>query len=300
MADRILANPHQEPAVDPQSAEFRDLIREQARLDEEERRKEDERREFERKKPKVAKFAQDATIPTQLQSPIPHHIYEKILKFDYIPLYFFTAEATNDTFDSYSNSFEDTYQICKADGALTLRPANAPSTKKVIPDEHLSWLQFTQAYPRYMTHLAKTGQHREHVDALGKFFLAVAHHPILVTDQGPEILILYQARVRKNWFDSIKAPAHLEELSYNIAILNEDLLTSIEREAGRKIRERNDREVRIFPCQTLPEYELILFLTKTCHASPLTHPAHATRSFRLPLLTTIRSCSRPPVSSSRS
>lgn len=27
MADRILANPHQEPAVDPQSAEFRDLIR---------------------------------------------------------------------------------------------------------------------------------------------------------------------------------------------------------------------------------------------------------------------------------
>ncbi|KAJ3491652.1 hypothetical protein NLI96_g582 [Meripilus lineatus] len=121
-----------------------------------------------------------------------------------------------------------------------------------------------------MTQLAKTKQHPEHVNALGKFFLAVAHHPILVTDQGPEILILYQARVRKNWFESIKAPAHLEELSYNIAILNEDLLTSIEREVGRKIREKNDREVRSFHL-FLARFSSVLIIFSSFHANPTTH-----------------------------
>jgi hypothetical protein len=63
------------------------------------------------------------------------------------------------------------------------------------------------------------------INSFAQLFTKLELHPYRQREYGEKALIIYQARVRREWHDQLK-----QGTAFNIGILNEDLLHSIHKE----------------------------------------------------------------------
>ena len=79
------------------------------------------------------------------------------------------------------------------------------------------------------------------IEAFAQLFTHIEIHPYRQREYGERALIIYQARVRREWHDQLKMC-----LGFNIGIINEDLLQSIYRELMDQAQLLSIREVSLF------------------------------------------------------
>lgn len=83
------------------------------------------------------------------------------------------------------------------------------------------------------------------VNAFAQFFTLLEMHPYRLREYGERALLVYQARVRREWHDQMKLGS-----PFNIGIMNDNLLQGIHRELLDKAQANSLNEVSFFPIFT--------------------------------------------------
>ncbi|KAH9021412.1 hypothetical protein EDB85DRAFT_1895680 [Lactarius pseudohatsudake] len=122
-----------------------------------------------------------------------------------------------------------------------MRPlaAMAP-TRGIRNDEDLSWLELMEAKNLMLHFITKSGAWpAENAEALAAFFVVLDVHLICVQTNSRKALLLYQSRVRWEWFDALG-----RNEGFNIEIISEDLLRTISDNLNTRLQEERIEKVR--------------------------------------------------------
>ena len=146
---------------------------------------------------------------------------ERLRKFEYVPLWYFT-EAGCKAADKDKAASEDVWDVTKtSDNRLALRTAtsNRPSSN-AMSDELLTWDQFIDGNHLLCRWLIPTGWPEDYAKTLTTFFWQIENHEHKNIPRGKETLLLYQARTRKAWHDELRSGhffdlAELDQIKMN-------------------------------------------------------------------------------------
>ncbi|KAG0697775.1 hypothetical protein DFH29DRAFT_984121 [Suillus ampliporus] len=178
--------------------------------------------ETEKKKPKMNGFNATLTVSDFIMPRPAQYAISKINNFKYTELWYFSPNA------------EDGYGLTQVDNAvLALRPLSAfKASKHAIPDHELSFLTFLRAKNTFLMHISKAKWPQSNIDALSLFFWHLENHLIRNnSDIGDLVVLHYASRVRQDWHDHLK-----RDNAFNIGVLNENLIRSINDELWDKVR----------------------------------------------------------------
>ncbi len=160
-----------------------------------------------------------------LQQPMTYAI-EKLQKFEYIPLWYFTEQGCL-LAGKEKGPNEDLLDVTRtSDNHLTLRTAtsNCPSAN-ALSDEQLTWEQFMDASHLVCRWLIPTGWPEDYAKILSSFFWQIENHEDKAIVDGKETLLLYQACLRRAWHDELKS-GHF----FDLAELDEKKLNAYRKE----------------------------------------------------------------------
>ncbi|KAF8810965.1 hypothetical protein BYT27DRAFT_7253102 [Phlegmacium glaucopus] len=185
-----------------------------------------ERPDLEKKKPKMREFDDSAIIGNYIAPRPAQYALRRIEDFEYVELWYLTPEGCIDATQHQSTQNDDTFGLSKVDDMVTLKSVSSlKASKNVLPDTELSFRQMSMAKNTFIPLMTKYQWSEKAIGAFAQFFTQLELHPYRQRDFGERALIIYQARVRREWHDQLKLGS-----AFNIGIINEDLLQSIYKE----------------------------------------------------------------------
>ncbi|THH13682.1 hypothetical protein EW146_g6576, partial [Bondarzewia mesenterica] len=204
--------------------------REQAELEEADRQRDEAAQKQQESQQEITKMHErfgkaDANTMVDVHLPARPSTYalEKLRKCEYVELYYFTPQGCQEAASSIHDSSDSTYAIAEIGDKLTLKNSSATSSRHVIKDVDLSWEQVEVARPVFLQYIATVPWPQEYIDWHMEFFYHLGSHPHRGrVPYGPQVLVHYQARVRRQWHDAL---SHKE--GFNLGSINELLLTKI-------------------------------------------------------------------------
>jgi hypothetical protein len=217
----------------------------QAQLDKEAA---DELREAEKKKPKMHTFNPTKSIGADvIQRPSPYAL-ERLRKFEYVELWYFSPEGCSDAAQSQRSAADDTFGIARSEAdVMVLKPvASVRASRKALKDEDLTWDQMEIASNLIIRHQRQLHWPEPATDALAIFWYNLQSHELRSRPNGQRVLLQYQARARREWHAALER----KDEGFNISLIDNDLLAKITREIFELDCEATLREVR--PIVLLP------------------------------------------------
>ncbi|KAH9020912.1 hypothetical protein EDB84DRAFT_1441643 [Lactarius hengduanensis] len=236
-------NDNQRAAWDEQLDQDRIEQEEQDRLAQEEedaqqalrdKEAEQQRREAEKKKPKIGSFVKGQGVANWIEPRPAQYALNKSATWS-------CRDAAADTHKSIS---QDTLAFAQVEDTLAIRPlAAVRPSRNIRSDENLSWDEVMYAKNTMIHFMAQSGVWPlAHVESLAAFFVALELHPRRVQDNGNEVLILYQSRVRREWFDAFK-----RDRGFDIEVINEAFMQSLAETVNNRAQDRKMEQVRPNP-----------------------------------------------------
>ena len=199
---------------------------------------EEARKEAEKKKPKLFPINQDHYAIKWIGARPAMYTLNKLSNLEYVELDYFTTKGCREAAaDSNKSVSQDTLTFTQVSDTFAIRPMAAlrPS-KQIRNDEDLSWEEMMDAKNVMLHFMAKSGiWEDEHATALASFYLNLDCHPRKEQKNGKMALLLYQGRVRREWFDTLK-----RNEGFNIALIEEDLLCTLAEEVNDAIQDREN------------------------------------------------------------
>ncbi|KAF8164712.1 hypothetical protein B0H34DRAFT_761440 [Crassisporium funariophilum] len=201
--------------------EQEDLRRAQLELEQE-----NERQEAKKKRPKMNDFDDDAMVDDFITlRPLPYAL-RRLEDFEYVKLWYFTQEGCIDAAQNQRTQSKDTFGFTKIDEMVSLRPVSAlRASKNIIQDIDLTWRQMEIAKTTLIQQITKCRWPDKAVMAIAQFSMNLEVHQYRQRAYGEQALLIYQARVWREWHDRLK-----QNQGYNIAKINDALLQAIHRE----------------------------------------------------------------------
>jgi len=185
-------------------------------------------KESEKKKLKMHTFDATKSIGADIiDHPSPYAI-ERLKKFEYVELWYFSPEGCLDASLSQRSASEDAFGISKSDSDLmVLRPvASVRASRKSVRDELLTWDQMSIGTALFLRHITLYHWPAPAFEALSLFWYKLQNHEIRGRPNGQRILKEYQARVRREWHAALDR----KDSGFNIALIDDALLYKITRE----------------------------------------------------------------------
>ncbi|KAJ7219524.1 hypothetical protein GGX14DRAFT_355831 [Mycena pura] len=196
-----------------------------------------ERLEAEKKKPKLGDFDVNSAPASFIEARISAFAQKKLEKRKYCPLYPFTTAGLTEAAAALMSSAEDGSSVRLGrsdDNELTFQTGPSSNThKNMIRDENLTHREFGLGWHRYIKEIERAGWSKLHVDALTQFFYGLDTHSLHEQDHGSQIIRIYADRYRLEWFNTLGTAN-----SFNLAIINEVLLTKISNEYFMKLHSK--------------------------------------------------------------
>ena len=231
----------------------------EAQLAQQEKEAEESRKEADKKKPKLHSIHQERYVAKWIGARPATYALNKINNLEYVELDYFTTRGCKEaTADSNKSVSQDTLTFTQVGDSFAIRPLAAmrPS-KQIRNDEDLTWEEMMDAKNVMLHFMAKSGiWEDEHTVALASFYFNLDSHQRKEQKNGKLALLLYQSRVRREWFDALK-----RDEGFNIALIEEDLLRSLAEEVNNTIQDREnavrDREVEQvrYPRRSRPTHQ---------------------------------------------
>ncbi|KAG9314453.1 hypothetical protein JVU11DRAFT_5250 [Chiua virens] len=188
-------------------------------------------------------FDPDARIATTLTARPADYAIKRIEARKHVPMWYFTREGLREAARTVRQTDEnDTLAITKAEeGQVTVRSAGSLSASKNAKLDHqLSYSEFMYAKNLFLTAIDNAKWGNDTVDSFNWFFHNLDNHPMREeSERGEKALLLYASRARADWHDKLALCK-----AYNIATINEDLLTKIARELDSREVRANLEQVR--------------------------------------------------------
>jgi len=240
--------------------------RERAEAEAERLREEDETRKTEKKK-KEDKFPPlTPGLPPPMGSgfrPCQKAI-TKLENLEFVDMWFFTFAGCQVTKDAALLDEDGTLSLTQENGNIQLRRSTSTASYKhlIIPDEQLTWKDLLQAKNVFLEYITKGGWPTPYLQMFTDFYCKLELRSELrqAHGHGEKTLILYHARARREWFDSVRRKA-----PFDISTIHEPWMTEAHKEiwdgvhiqeirkAGEKVKSKfnNQRNLRLIT-PTLP------------------------------------------------
>ncbi|KAJ7110352.1 hypothetical protein C8R43DRAFT_904344 [Mycena crocata] len=204
-----------------------------------------ERLEAEKKRPKLPDFDAAVGIADFLDPRVSNFAQKKVENQEYIELWYWTKEGCRDA-ESFRGGVEadESYGVTHTGSTLSFKPLTAyKASEKVVPDEKLTWDQLSLAKTGFLVAIENAGWPPQHRTALQTFFYALEFHPSRLhhDEHVDNVLVLYQAKARRNWHDMMA-----RKQGFNLALINEKLLLQIEKQYLSKLANSQRHMVRPF------------------------------------------------------
>ncbi|KAF8798396.1 hypothetical protein BYT27DRAFT_7151212, partial [Phlegmacium glaucopus] len=213
-ANAIIENPVQQQLVEEQQP-----VHEQPEQGE-------ERGDAEKKKARMKDFDDSTAVGNYIAPRPAQYALRRIEEFKYVELWYLTPEGCADATQHQLSQNDDTFGLTKVDDMVTLKSVSSlKASRSVVPDAELSFRQMSMAKNTFIPLMTKHQWSDKAINAFAQFFTQLELHPYRQREFGERALILYQARVRREWHDQLKLGS-----AFNIGIVNEDLLQSIYKE----------------------------------------------------------------------
>ncbi|KAG2147225.1 hypothetical protein BD769DRAFT_1345936 [Suillus cothurnatus] len=196
---------------------------------------EKEHLESERKKPKMNGFSANATVGDAIAPRPSQYAIQKLNNFKYVELWYFSPDGCKEAMKTSRSIADDTFSLAKIDEQLTICPASAfKASRSALPDHELPFSVFLRAKNLFLTQANTAKWPQTHIDALALFFWHLENHSIWNNSELGDLVVLhYASRVRLDWHDRLKW-----DEGFNIGIINENLLWSINEEIWDRVRSR--------------------------------------------------------------
>lgn len=209
--------------------EERDREEEEARRAREQK-KQQEREDREKKKPKVKAFVPNKKVRTVATKRLAPYAENKLKAAEWYELWYHTEAGSADAADADRSVSQSAVTFTYDSGQMQLAPAAAhkPSTK-AVPDARLSWRDMDMGATDMVERMDREPNWpREHVEALGAFFMELRAHRLRREQFGEQALVQYAAEVRKDWMDEVRSDQEDVE-PFDIAVINEERLNDVYR-----------------------------------------------------------------------
>ncbi|KAH9021338.1 hypothetical protein EDB85DRAFT_2152451 [Lactarius pseudohatsudake] len=202
---------------------------------------EEQHKEAEKKKPKLNPFDPNRTLSKYIEPRPAQYALNKINNLEYVELDYFTLRGCKDaSADANRSISQDTLTFTQVDGSFAIRPlAAVKPSRNVRCDKDLSWEEMFGAKNTMLHFMGKSrAWPSSHAISLAAFYVALELHPRRNDDNGKKILLTYQSRVRREWFDSLK-----RNEGFNIEVLSEEYLQSIAEEVNKRVQDDRIEQV---------------------------------------------------------
>jgi hypothetical protein len=223
---------------------------EEARHAQQQKEAEEQRRESEKKKPRLNPFDPNRRIGSWIEPRPAPYALDKINLLEYVELDYFTTKGCQEAaLDANKSINLDTMGFAQFEGALALRPLAAQRSSKTIRnDEDLAWEEMLEAKNTMLHFMAQSRVWpTAHAESTAAFFVALELHPRRLQANGKKALLLYQSRVRQEWFSALK-----RDEGFNIEIIGEDFLRSCAEIVNDQIREKELQQVCVIAPHPTP------------------------------------------------
>ena len=198
--------------------------------------------EGEKKKLKMKDFDDAVSVGNYIAPRPSQYALRRLEEFKYVELWYFTPEGCSDATQLQTTQHDDAFGLTKVDEFVTLKSiSSVKASKNVVADANLSFRQVSMAKNALIPLMTKYQWTEKAINAFAQLFTQLELHPYRQRDFGERALIIYQARVRREWHDQLKIGS-----AFNIGILNEDLLQAVYRELLDKAQIRSLNEVSPF------------------------------------------------------
>lgn len=202
------------------------------RQEEEERLKDEEKKEQEKKRPKINDFDESKTIADHVIARPSQFAIGKLKSFNYVELWYFTDEGCAEAQDTSKAQSDDAYGITKVDDLVALKPVMSfKASRNAVPDADLTWKQMNVAKNMLMRYMDFCDWPQKHVQSFAHFYFNLELEPIRSRPHGEKVLIVYQAKARRQWHDDLS-----RGLGFNIAPINQKLLSAVAEEVWDMVR----------------------------------------------------------------
>ncbi|KAG1796526.1 hypothetical protein EV424DRAFT_1333886 [Suillus variegatus] len=199
--------------------------------------------EAEKKKPKINDFTVGTAVGDTLTPRPSQYAIHKLKSFEYIELWYFSPEGCKATSDEAKTSADDAFGFTKVEDFVALKPvASFKASRKAIQDHGLEWRQFDLAKNSFLLYINKLNWPEKHQRALTMFFMNIVAHPSRSEHFGEQTLLLYAARVRRDWHDTL-----ILNNAFDISVFNPTLLRNMNEEVWNKARHESLTEVSFLP-----------------------------------------------------
>ncbi|KAG5644823.1 hypothetical protein H0H81_009346, partial [Sphagnurus paluster] len=179
----------------------------------------------------MGEIREDMAVEDFLEARPSSYALTKIGNGEYVELWYFSPEGCADAQRSTRTDADDTYGISRMGEMVTLRSvASVQASKRVVQDADITWDQFSFGYKSFIKYISRAGWPVTHVQALLKFFVQLESSRYLQRPNGQATVLTYQARVRRQWMDNIKANNPAEAPIFNIAWINDRLMQEMHAE----------------------------------------------------------------------
>ncbi|KAJ7160560.1 hypothetical protein C8R43DRAFT_1176852, partial [Mycena crocata] len=199
---------------------------------------EEERLEADKKKPKLGDFDVNSAPPSFVEARISPFAQKKLERKEYCLLWPFTPQGLAEAAAAALSSSDDISSVKlsqNAENQLTVQTGpSATAHKNMVRDDQLGWRNFSLGSNRYIKEIIRANWPKSHVDALTQFFYLLETHSLREQEHGEQILMIYADRFRLEFFQTLGTPQ-----SFNIARINDSLLTKIGDEYFLKLRSQN-------------------------------------------------------------
>ena len=199
---------------------------------------EEARKEVEKKKLKLGPIVQDRYVSKWIGVRPAMYALNKLNSLEYIELDYFTTKGCREAATNSNKSVsQDTLTFTQVGDSFAIHPmATLRPSKQIRNDEDLSWEEMMDAKNVMLHYMAKSrAWEDEHAMALASFYINLDCHQRKEQDNSKMALLLYQSRVRREWFDSLKCGK-----GFNIALIEEDLLRTLAEEVNNAVRNREN------------------------------------------------------------
>ncbi|KAG1827431.1 uncharacterized protein BJ212DRAFT_1257667 [Suillus subaureus] len=196
---------------------------------------EKEHLDSEKKKPKMNGFNATPTVGDAIAPHPSQYAIQKLNNFEYVELWYFSPNRCKEAMKTAQSITDDTFSLAKLDDQLTIHPALAfKASRAAIPDHDLPFSIFLRAKNSFLTHTSTAKWPQAHLDALALFYWHLKNHAIQDNSElGDMVILHYASRVRLDWHDHLK-----RNEGFNIRIINETLMQSINEEMWNCVRSR--------------------------------------------------------------
>ena len=203
-----------------------------------EKEAEEAKKEADKRKPKLNTIDQTRYVGKWIGARPSTYALGKLNNLEYVELDYFTTKGCREAAaDSNKLVSQDTLTFTQVGDSFAIQPmAAVRPSKQIRNDEDLSWEEMMDAKNIMLHYMAKsTVWQEEHVTALASFYINLDCHQRKEQKNGKLALLLYQSRVRQEWFDALK-----HDEGFNIALIEEDLLRSLTEVVNDDIQDRKD------------------------------------------------------------